>query len=508
MKVETHNHPTAISPFPGASTGSGGEIRDEGATGRGSKPKAGLAGFSVGNLHLPGTERAVGALAGGQARAHRQRAADHDRRPAGRRRVQQRVRPPEPGRLLPRVRAGRRRRHPRLPQAHHDRRRPGRDPRRPDPQDRVPGRHAAGAAGRPGHAHRHGRRRRQLDGGRHQHRRARLRLGAARQPRDPAPRAGGHQPVLAAGRGQPDPGDPRRGRGRPVQRVPRAGRRRRRGRHVRPARGAAGRVRPGAQGDLVQREPGALRPGDRARVAAAAAGASPSASAARWRWSAAPPSTRRWCWKTAPAATRAIDMPMDVLFGKPPKMLRDVARVERSEQAARPDRRDAGAGRARRAAPSDRRLQALPDHHRRPHRGRPVAPRPDGRPVAGAGGRRRRHAGRLQGLRRRGDEHGRAHAAGRASTRRPRAAWRWPRPSPTCWPRRSSCRASSCRCNWMAACGEPGEDAALYDTVRAVGMELCPALGISVPVGKDSLSMRTTLERRRPGRSRSWRRCR
>ena len=56
MKVETHNHPTAISPFPGASTGSGGEIRDEGATGRGSKPKAGLAGFSVGNLHLPGTD--------------------------------------------------------------------------------------------------------------------------------------------------------------------------------------------------------------------------------------------------------------------------------------------------------------------------------------------------------------------------------------------------------------------------------------------------------------------
>ena len=53
MKVETHNHPTAISPFPGASTGAGGEIRDEGATGRGSKPKAGLTGFSVSNLHLP-----------------------------------------------------------------------------------------------------------------------------------------------------------------------------------------------------------------------------------------------------------------------------------------------------------------------------------------------------------------------------------------------------------------------------------------------------------------------
>ncbi|MBL8331138.1 MAG: phosphoribosylformylglycinamidine synthase [Rubrivivax sp.] len=56
MKVETHNHPTAISPFPGAATGAGGEIRDEGATGRGARPKAGLTGFSVGHLHLPDTD--------------------------------------------------------------------------------------------------------------------------------------------------------------------------------------------------------------------------------------------------------------------------------------------------------------------------------------------------------------------------------------------------------------------------------------------------------------------
>ncbi len=56
MKVETHNHPTAISPFPGAATGSGGEIRDEGATGNGSKPKAGLCGFSVSNLKIPDYE--------------------------------------------------------------------------------------------------------------------------------------------------------------------------------------------------------------------------------------------------------------------------------------------------------------------------------------------------------------------------------------------------------------------------------------------------------------------
>jgi phosphoribosylformylglycinamidine synthase len=57
IKVETHNHPTAISPFPGAATGAGGEIRDEGATGRGARPKAGLAGFSVSNLRIPGFEQ-------------------------------------------------------------------------------------------------------------------------------------------------------------------------------------------------------------------------------------------------------------------------------------------------------------------------------------------------------------------------------------------------------------------------------------------------------------------
>ena len=57
VKVETHNHPTAVSPYPGAATGSGGEIRDEGAVGRGSKPKAGLSGFTVSNLLIPGFEQ-------------------------------------------------------------------------------------------------------------------------------------------------------------------------------------------------------------------------------------------------------------------------------------------------------------------------------------------------------------------------------------------------------------------------------------------------------------------
>src|SRR5260221_13156839 len=57
LKCETHNRPAAIAPLPGAATGAGGEIRDEGATGRGAKPKAGLVGYSVSNLRIPGALR-------------------------------------------------------------------------------------------------------------------------------------------------------------------------------------------------------------------------------------------------------------------------------------------------------------------------------------------------------------------------------------------------------------------------------------------------------------------
>ncbi|HEY3599131.1 MAG TPA: phosphoribosylformylglycinamidine synthase [Paraburkholderia sp.] len=79
MKVETHNHPTAISPFPGAATGAGGEIRDEGATGRGARPKAGLAGFTVSNLELPDArETWENARDVAQPVAHRKSADQHD----------------------------------------------------------------------------------------------------------------------------------------------------------------------------------------------------------------------------------------------------------------------------------------------------------------------------------------------------------------------------------------------------------------------------------------------
>ena len=121
----------------------------------------------------------------------------------------------------------RRRRPPRLPQADHERGRPRLDQRRPTEKVRFPAGHPAGPARRSRHADRDGWWRGLLDGGRGQRRRTRLRLRAARQPRDRAARAGGHQPLLEPGRRQPDPGHPRRRRGRAVQRLPRAGRRRR-----------------------------------------------------------------------------------------------------------------------------------------------------------------------------------------------------------------------------------------------------------------------------------------
>ncbi len=123
MKVETHNHPTAISPFAGAATGSGGEIRDEG--GLGAKPKAGLVGYSVSNLSIPGYARPWEKSLGKPDRI----ASALDIMLEGAARccgLQQRIRPALHRRLLPDFRAaGWREPCARLSQAHHDRRRHG-----------------------------------------------------------------------------------------------------------------------------------------------------------------------------------------------------------------------------------------------------------------------------------------------------------------------------------------------------------------------------------------------
>jgi phosphoribosylformylglycinamidine synthase len=187
---------------------------------------------------------------------------------------------------------------------------------------------------------------------------------------------------------------------------------------------------------------------------------------------------------------RPVDMPMDVLLGKPPKMHRDVQDGGAPLPAAGPDRREAAGRRHRRAEPPHGGLQALPHHHRRPHRGRPEPPRPDGRPLAGAGGRLRRDPGRLRRLCRRGHEHGRAHAAGRHQRAgvRPHGGGRGHHQPAGRADRAARVKLSA---NWMAACGEPGEDAALYATVRPWAWSCARRWASAIPVGKDSLSMRT-----------------
>ena len=179
---------------------------------------------------------------------------------------------------------------------------------------------------------------------------------------------------------------------------------------------------------------------------------------------------------------RPVDMALDVLLGKPPKMTRDVAHVARALRPLDLSGVTVARRRATRAAASRGRGQDVSGHDRRSHRRRAVRARPDGRPVAGAGGRCRGDADGLRRLR--------AARRWRMGERTPLAlidapapgGWRWPRRSPTS-PRAGIARLADVKlsANWMAAAGHPGEDAALFDTVRAVAMELCPALGIAFP---------------------------
>jgi phosphoribosylformylglycinamidine synthase len=489
MKVETHNHPTAISPFPGASTGSGGEIRDEGATGRGSKPKAGLAGFSVGNLHLPGTsepwerspigkpEHIASALQimidgplGGAA------FNNEFGRPnlAGYFRVfEQDVAGVTRGYHKPIMIAG------------------GLGAIRDDLTHKIefPAGTLLVQLGGPG-----------------------MRIGMG----------GGAASSMAAGtntaaldfdsvqRGNPE--IQRRaqevinqcwqlGADNPILAIHDVGAGGLSNAFPELAEGAG----VGATFDLraVPLEESGLAPKEiwcnesQERYVLAIAPASlpllqAFADRERCPLAVVGRATEHpaLVLEDGAGGARAIDMPMDVLFGKPPKMLRDVARVERTEaplaltgvsleQAALDVlRHPTVASKRFLITIGDRTVGGLS------HRDQMVGPWQV--PVADV-------AVTLA------DFKGFAGEAMSMGERTPLAALHAPASG-----RMAVAEAITnllaapielarvkLSCNWMAACGEPGEDAALYDTVRAVGMELCPALGISVPVGKDSLSMRT-----------------
>ena len=495
MKVETHNHPTAISPFPGAATGAGGEIRDEGATGRGSQPKAGLTGFAVSNLHLPGTDEPwegeeygapghiarpldimldgpIGAAAfnnefgrpglGGFFRVYEQ-TVDGVRR----------------GFHKPIMSAG------------------GLGTISADLTAKVtfPAGTLLVQLGGPG-----------------------MRIGMG----------GGAASSMAAGANAADldfdsvqRGNPeieRRAQevvnhcwslgadDNPILAIHDVG------------AGGLSNAFPelvdgaglGARFDLsaVPLEESGLAPKEvwcnesQERYVVAIAPESLSRFAALCERERCPYAVvgvarddGRLVLADGPedveGEDRPIDMPMETLLGKPPRMTRDVRRVSRSGDELDLDgldvREAAYAVLRHPTVASKRFLVTIADRTvgGLTHRDQMVGPWQV--PVADVAVTLADHVGFA----------GEAMASGE---RMPLAALDAPASGRMAvgealtnllaapLPGLAGVKLS---CNWMAACGEDGEDAALYDTVHAVGMELCPALGVSVPVGKDSLSMRT-----------------
>ncbi len=500
MKVETHNHPTAISPFPGASTGAGGEIRDEGATGRGAKPKAGLTGFSVSNLHLPALTGESG-LSGPDAPEPWERAPIGKPAhiasalqimldgPLGGAAFNNEFGRPNLGgyfRVFEQTVSGVRR-----------------------------GYHKpimiAGGLGRIDATQTH---KLNFDAGT-----LLIQLGG---PGMRIGMGGGAASSMAAGsnsaaldfdsvqRGNPEM--QRRaqevinhcwalGASNPILAIHDVG-----------AGGISNAfpelvdgARRGATFDLrkVPLEESGLAPKEawcnesqERYVLAIASDSLPifQAMATRERCPFAVvgvvSAERQLVLEDGPGGERVIDMPMEVLLGKVPKMQRDVVRVPRREAAL--DLTDVKLEQVafdvlrHPTVASKRFLITIGDRtvgglsHRDPMVGPWQVPVADCAVTLAD----------FEGFR------GEAMAMGE---RTPLASLDAPASG-----RMAVAEAITnllaapitldrvkLSCNWMAACGEPGEDAALYDTVNAVAMELCPALGIGVPVGKDSLSMRT-----------------
>ena len=502
MKVETHNHPTAISPFPGAATGSGGEIRDEGATGRGAQAQ--------GRPHrLLGVEpaharrcRSRGSTSYGKPDAHRLGARHHARRPARRRGVQQRVRPAEPAAATSAAsssrRSGRRARGARLPQADHARGRPRQHPRASTcRRATIPAGAPLIVLGGPGDADRPRRRRGVVDGVGRVARGSRFRVGAARQRRDAAPLPGGDRSLLGAGRATTRScRSTTSARAACRTRCPSwcttAARR-----ALRAARDPERRAGHVAAGDLVQRGAGALR----ARRSRPSACAAFEALCARERcpFAVVGDAHRRrpaaWSRTALLRRQRRSTCRSTVLLGKPPQ---DDARRAQRARCVEPRRAldarraiDAARGGAARAAPADGRRQDLPDHHRRSHasaawsratrwsaRGRCRSPTP------------RVTADRLRRLRRRGDGDGRAHAA--RAARRGRVGAHGGRRGDHQHRRgadraRSARRASCRRTGWRAA-GHPGEDARALRRGARGGRRALPGAGHRDP-GRQGLDV-------------------
>jgi phosphoribosylformylglycinamidine synthase len=493
MKVETHNHPTAISPFAGASTGAGGEIRDEGATGRGSQPKAGLTGFSVSNLHLPGTDEPWERAPYGKP--------DHIASP-----LQIMLEGPLGGAAFnnefgrPNLGGYFRVYEQTLGEGAQAMRRGYHKPIM-----------IAGGLGNISASQTHkiqfpaGTLLVQLGG-------PGMRIGMGGSAAS-SMAAGANAAALdfdSVQRGNPEierraqeviNGCWQRGPANPILAIHDVG------------AGGLSNAFPelvdgagmGARFDLRQ-------------VPLEESGLSPqeiwcNESQERYVMAVAPQALavfealclRERCpfavvgvataqpqlvLHDADTSQAAVDMPMQVLLGKPPKMQRDVQRVVRSFAPLQlaDVRLDQVAFDVLRhpTVASKRFLITIGDRSVGGLQARDQMVGPWQVPVADCAVTLADHVGFT----------GEAMAMGE---RTPLAASNAPASGRMAVGEAITNLLAApielarvkLSCNWMAACGEPGEDAALFDTVRAVGMALCPALGISVPVGKDSLSMRT-----------------
>jgi phosphoribosylformylglycinamidine synthase len=489
MKVETHNHPTAISPFPGASTGAGGEIRDEGATGRGARPKAGVTGFSVSNLHLPGTNEPWEQNPIGKPAHIASPLQIMTEGPLGGAAFNNEFGRPNLGgyfRVFEMPVAG-------VQRGYH---KPimiagGLGSVSESQVKKLP--FGAGTLlvqlGGPG-----------------------MRIGMG----------GGAASSMAAGSNTAALDFDSVQRGNPeIQR---------RAQEVINHCWAQGAMNPivaihdvGAGGisnafpELVDGA-GQGANFDMRKVPLEESGLAPKEiwcnesqeryvlainpdlmplfeqMAARERCPYAvvgvATSERELVLEDGPGGERVIDMPMDVLLGKPPKVHRDVARVARTEApldltgvkletvALDVLRHPTVASKRFLVTIGDRTVGGL--NHRDPMVGPWQVPVADCAVTladySGFRGEAMAMGERTPLAALDAPASGRM-AVGEALTNLLAAPIELPR--------------VKLSANWMAACGEPGEDAALYDTVKAVGLELCPALGIGIPVGKDSLSMKT-----------------
>jgi phosphoribosylformylglycinamidine synthase len=489
MKVETHNHPTAISPHPGASTGAGGEIRDEGATGRGAKPKAGLTGFSVSNLHLPETNEPWERAPCGKPEHIASALAIMTEGPLGGAAFNNEFGRPNLGgyfRVFEQTVAGVRR-----------------------------GYHKpimiAGGVGSIAASQTH-----------------KLPFGAGTllvQLGGPGMRigmGGGAASSMAAGSNTVALDFDSVQRGNPELQ--------RRAQEVINHCWALGASNPvlaihdvGAGGisnafpELVH-DAGRGASFDLRKVPLEESGLAPkeiwcNESQERYVMAVAPDglplfdamcrrercpyavigtatSDQELVLEDGPGGERVIDMPLEVLLGKPPKVHRVVERVARSETPL-----DLTGVKLEQVAfdvlrhptvASKRFLVTIGDRSVGGLNSRDQMVGPWQLPVADCAVTLADYAG----------FRGEAMAMGE---RTPLASLDAPASGRMAVGEAITNLLAApielarvkLSANWMAACGEPGEDAALYDTVRAVGMELCPALGIGIPVGKDSLSMRT-----------------